>query len=391
MAHEHELRALVLAYLLPEGWRGAGDLLIRRFLGSQTQEVLVAASANGALVLVSVLLFPLKERLSAAYEEDARLCGRPFRELPLVVQGTQELKLLVLFVTAQLVVFRVGYAPEPWRKHAALVLSHGFLFFSFAVDFLSPVLQRHGLRYSQILRVLVARPILCFGFGALFALPQLGAGQLIEGHPEWGLWARVVLLFGATIAGIAGAVLAGTRLGARLLDRALAAPVPGRVARAVGWPVVLAVLGWHVYVFSAVGLALHHKSQILKCEYSVAWSSVELDLPSLGSLGDLFGNGRLEVGARLTVAIRNPTAFDVQLERNRLVLEHEGTVVATTRLSPLAVPAGQRVEERVGLTLALDPAAVRKGRALLSAAGWRVTLWLEVADGLEFPVYLAGG
>ncbi len=376
---EGDALALLGAYLLPEGWRAAGEWLVRHLLGGQAHAVLVNACASGALVAVSVLLFPLKEAVSASFEAARRLTTRPIDEPPLWVQATQELKLVVLYVTVQLVILRLGIGLEAWRRPVATALSYAFLFFSFAIDFIAPLLQRHGLRYSQILRTLARRPLFCLGFGAVFSAPQIAAGQVIAAHPGWSFASASALLFGATLVAMAAAVLAGTWVASRLLEDALAAPIPGRVARAVGWPLTLAVLAWHVYVLGAIGLAIHHKSQLLKCHYRTAWTSVRLEAPTLSDP---------TVGARITVEIENPTPFDVQLEQNRIELAKDGQPVATTRLDPMRVPAGARTEQVVRARLALHADALRLGRSLVGLQGWSLTLWLEVAPGVEVPVSL---
>ncbi len=86
--------------------------------------------------------------------------------------------------------------------------------------------------------------------------------------------------------------------------------------------------------------------------------------------------------------IHNPTGIDVEIEDNRIVVEHETDLVATGKLSPVRIPAGETVRHRAALTVAVSPLELRKGRALFEARQWRVVLYLMVADDLELPVYL---
>ena len=60
----------------------------------------------------------------------------------------------------------------------------------------------------------------------------------------------------------------------------------------------------------------------------------------------------------MTVTIKNPTEFDVALEKNRISIEHEETVVANTFLSPLKVPGGGTLEKRIDFKLSLLPQAL---------------------------------
>jgi hypothetical protein len=389
-SQQEQLCRALLGYVLPDRLVFAGELLLRYVVNSQAQAVLVNAFASGTLVVVAVLLFPVKEKLSAVFEQESGLTGQPVDEFPLWRQGLEELKLLILYAAAFAGIFWIGYAPGAGRKLAATVLSYGFLFFSFSVDFISPLLQRHRVSYAQALMVLLRHcPAVCLGFGALFATPALLAGLALKHNPGLSFTGGVALLFCANILGIVWAAVAGTWVAARLLPTAKqtrAAPAP---LRALVWLAMLAVLGWSGWVFTNLGAALHHKSQILKCRYSADWRSFRFDLPELGlrSAVTSLVAGTVPVGAHLTVRVQNPTDIDVALERNRIELRHEETLVARTKLAPMRVPAGQTVEQRLDFTMELNPRALLKGQALLSR-GWRITLLLEISPSFEFPVYL---
>jgi uncharacterized protein involved in cysteine biosynthesis len=389
VSQQEGLRRALLGYLLPERLVFAGDLLIGHLLRSQTQAVLVNAVASGTLVLVSVLLFPVKEKLSAVFETESDLTGAPFDEHPLWRQGFEELKLLVLYAAVFAGIFWIGYAPSAGRKLSATVLSYGFLFFSFSVDFISPLLQRHRVSYAQALIALLGRPLLCLGFGATFALPSILAGLVLKHSPGLSFLSSVVLLFGANLLGICWAAIAGTWVGAQLLPAARETRPAPLALRGLAWLGILALLGYSLFVFVNLGAALHQKSQILKCQYRADWSSFKLDLPKLSlrsAVGSLL-SGTIPVGARLTVQIHNPTPVDVTLEKNRIEILHRETLVARTRLAPLQVPAGETREERIAFTLEINPRAILKGRSLISR-DWRITLLLEIAPDLEFPIYL---
>lgn len=393
--HGLALRAALAGYLLPESYRFAGNLLVEHLVKSQARAVLVNAVASGALLLVSLLLFPLKERLSAAFERDAVLTGKEGHELPLWRQGFEELKLVLLYLTAQMLIFWVGYDPSPLRKDLATWASYGFLVFTFAVDFLSPLLQRHGVTYARLFVVLLKRPLAALLFGAFFASPTIVLALWVGRDASLPVTDGVLVLFGANVLAMSWAVVSGTRLAAALLPVAEATPVPPRALRLLALLAVLACFAWNATTFTQLGLALHHKSQILKCVYRPDWSSFALDLPKSGSgwvstalrAARALVSGNVELGAQLTVAIENPTPYDVVLEKNRLELAHAGTHVGSTQLSPVRLPAGQTVTQRLRLTLRLNPAVLAKGRELLRDA-WQLTLWLEIRPGFEFPLYL---
>lgn len=389
MAYQDDLLALLTRYLLPGSWRFAGELLVTHLLASQTREVLLNAIASGALVLVALFLFPIKEQVSLAYEEDRHLTQTPLREFPLWFQGLEELKLLLIYITAFMLIFWIGYAPDPARKHLATALSHLFLSFTFTVDFIAPLLQRHRLRYSQVIKTLLAHPLASLGFGVFFALPSIAVGLTLKRQPDLPLIEAVVLLFGVNILALLWAAVAGTYLGSRLLE-------PGLRRRRTAWPLRLAawlslalLLGSNCVVFFSLGRSIHHKSQLLKCRYSVDLSSIKLDLPELklrSALTTLL-SGSVSVGAQMDVEVANPTPFHVEVERNRIEIKHQQTLIASTSLQPMRIEAGQRVRSRLGFSTRLNHRSLLKGRELLTR-GWSVTLFLEIRPGLELPIYL---
>jgi hypothetical protein len=389
-AYKGDLVELVTRYLFPGDWRFAGHMLIERFIEAQDRTVLVNGAIAASLMVVQILLFPVKEQLSATFERQARppLTDEPQREFPLWFQAWEEVKLFLIFVAAQGSIFWIGYATDPARKQLATALSYLFLFASFGIDFLTPVLQRHQQRYSTMLKTLALHPVTVLGFGALFTLPPVLVGQLVARHSELAFSTAAGALFAANVVTIAWAAVAGTHVGAQLLPDARRTRRPAPITRLAAWALLLGVLGWNGYRFGAVGLALHHKSQILKCRYDLEWTSIRVDRPGVLGLASGLGRDEIEVGVSFDVTIENPTAFDVVIEENRLEATHLGTRVAESRLTPVTVPAGGKTSAAVRLPLRLHPSQLMKGRDLLRGGDWAITLWLEVADGFWFPIYI---
>ncbi len=388
VAWRHDLKRLLFDYLLPGGWHAPAEVLFDRFLAAQAREVLVNATLSGALLLVSAVLFPVKEKLSATFEREADLTSAPGRELPLWMQAWEEGKLVFLYATAQMSILWIGYPPDEDRRALASALSYVYLFGTYGIDFLAPLLQRHGLTYATVLRVLFARPVLTFGFGAVFALPPLLAARALVARPDVEPATLVGVVFAVHLVMLVWAVLAGTRVGAALLPEAQATRVPPWPVRGLVWSGAVGLFAVNAYLFGAVGLAVHHKSQVLKCEWNVDWRSFAFERPSLGGLAfDALVLGDVEVGVRFDVEVRNPTPFDLVFEDNRLELSHDGAPVMTTRLSPMAVRAGATLRQPVGTRLRLKTDAIAKGMELLEDR-WAATLFVQVAPGVEFPVYL---
>ena len=381
IANEAQLRRLLLSYVLPETWLSTGDLLLTTFFDRQAKVVLVNAVVSGTLVLLAIVLFPIKERASLAFERQAALTSSPIDELPLWQQGTEEAKLLLIFITAQMTIFWIGYAPDPTRKQLASLLSFVFLYFSYSVDFISPLLQRHRLRYSRIIHTLMRKPLVTLGFGAIFSAPPVIGGLYAAQNPDLSLSTQVYLTLGINLLAIGWAVIGGTWMGAKVLPAAQSlAPVRSWV-RIFCWVILIGTFCANSYVFGSVARSMHHKSQILKCEYDLVPGTWSFDRLRLGQIT----SGR--VGLEFDLRIHNPTSFDVDIENSRLEVRHGAILVAKTRLSPLAVEAGATRVETVDLDIELHSDLLTQWRSLLKDR-WTLTLFVRVADRFDFPIYL---
>lgn len=385
--HQHVLD-LVLDYVLPEEWQFASKLLIRQFFAQQEQAVITNAAIVASLMVVQITLFPVKEMVSLALEQDAKLVGEPVAEHPLWFQMWEEIKLFLFMIAAQGTIFWIGYSTDPGRALLATVLSYTVLFASVALDFMSPVLQRHQLRYSSILKSLLSHPILTFGFGAVFALPAIIAARIAVDHPTWSFTTQLCVSFGAQVVGIALAAIGGTVAGAPLIPDARTRRRSPPVARVLTWVALLGLLGWNSYRFIAVGRSLHHKSQILKCEYTVDWGSFRAEAPGALELAQALRKNAITVGVGFDVTIHNPTSVLVEIEDNTFEVRQEAQLVAETRLPRLRVAPGATEKVAIELPLTIKPSQVLRIRELITTEGWSMTLFVRVADNFTFPIYV---
>jgi hypothetical protein len=345
--------------------------------------VLVNAIVSGTLVAISVLLFPLKERVSATFEVEGRLTNEAIEEFPLWFQAIEELKLVLVYAAAQGTIIFIGYHPDPIRKGVATALSFLFLFATFSLDFISPLLQRHQLRYSRILKALALRPLLLFGWGGLVAVPAVLGNLYVAKSETLSFDAGILIGFSANLVSIVLAVIAGTWVASKLLLPTRAHNRPSIAARLLAWLLLVALLAANGYVYGNLGQSLHHKSQILKCHYKIVPDTFAFSWPKWGSLL----SGKVTVGVAFDLEIENPTAFDLELEKSRLEVRHEKALVAMSKLAPLRVPSKQTAKQRIDLKVQLAPTVLRKGRKLLEDH-WSVTLFVQVTEHLEFPIYL---
>ena len=178
---------LAMGWLFPESWHFVLETLGQLFLHSASQQLLVSFALGLSLLVVTITLFPLKEHLSHSFESENELTEDDVDPLPLKAEAWEESKLLLLYTTLFMSVFWVGYSDEPWRRHLAFGLSNLVLALTFAVDFISPTLFRHGMRYTTVFKTLLRFPVATLSFGALFALPPVLAGVAM-GHVAPDRW-----------------------------------------------------------------------------------------------------------------------------------------------------------------------------------------------------------
>lgn len=386
--HQDDLLAAAMDFLLPEGWHVASKLLVDNFFAAQEQAVITNAAIVASLLVVQITLFPLKEHVSLVVEQENALVPDPVDEHPLWFQAWEEIKLFVAMLAAQGTIFWIGYSQDPTRRVLATVLSFAVLFVSVGIDFLSPILQRHKLRYSVILKSLFAHPFLLLLFGALFSLPAIVAGTLAANHPTWTFSTQLAVVFGAQVIGIALAAVGGTIAGAPLVADAQARRRSRTLVRVLAWAALVGLVAWNAQRFYVVGRSLHHKTQVLKCSYRVDWKSFHGDLPGKAELLAAAKTGEVTVSGGFTVTITNPTSVDVDIEDNRLELRNRDKLVARTSLPRVHVPAGGSATAPVTFPLTISVGQVFRIRELITTSGWSLTLYLRVAEGFEFPVYI---
>ncbi len=388
IANHEQVLDLLLRYVMPEDWKFASKLLIQQFFAQQQQAVITNAAIVASLMVVQLTLFPVKEMVSLALEQDAKLVGEPVAEHPLLFQMWEEIKLFLFLLVMQGTIFWIGYSSDPGRAVLATTLSYTVLFASVAADFLSPVLQRHELRYSSILKSMLSHPVLTFGFGAVFALPAIIAARISVDHPTWSFTTQLCVSFGAQVVGIALAAIGGTVAGAPLIADARTRKRSHPATRVLTWVVLLGLLGWNGYRFVAVGRSLHHKSQILKCEYTVDWGSFRATTPSALEIASALRKNSITIGIGFDVTIHNPTPTLVEIEDNTFEVRQATQLVAETRLPPLRVAPGATEKVAIELPLTIKPSQVLRIRELITTEGWSMTLFVRVADNFTFPIYV---
>ena len=382
--NQDAIQKALMSYLLPQSWHYLSAKLLDFFFESQTKIVVASMIINGSMVLASLLLFPLKEYCSARFEQDRAYNNGHASEFPLWLQALEESKLLFLYLTAQSIIFAIGYYPYAWCSWLSNSLSIIFLCFSFSLDLISPTLQRHRIRYSSILKLLMSKPLISFLFGGFFALPLLSVGNWVFLNSHGSLAEIATWLFLINILILALAIPAGTHVASTLLHEAKRQTPPSRLVKGWSYSVLTALLvvsgGFH----SLVALSMHHKSQILKCDYDLDWNSLDADLPGFAA----FFRGEKAATLTFDLIIHNPTPFNLEVEDSTLSLWQYDQLISRTHISHFAVSSGASVIQSMKFSMELN--AQRLSGIDRLTEGWQAQLEFELLPGIPFQIQLLG-
>jgi hypothetical protein len=373
-----ELLARALAAVLSPRWVPVARALIEGLWAQRLDAIVINAALAIALFLISTLLLPLRERISVAFEQEARLVDEPGHPTQLVHVALDVLISVLILFSAQVCIFAIGYTRDPGRRALATVLSYAFLFASCAMDLVPPLLLRHGLRTSAALAALGRAPLASAGFGLVFAAPALLGAWLAAGAtPE----RRLVVMVAATVLGVLWGTLGGTALAARLYTAMRGLPPPSARTRALAWIALLALSSACGWVTVLTARALEHKVQLFACRFHVDRSSLAVEAPRLGALL----HGRVATTVRATIEIENPTPRDVVFEPTRFEITREGTLVARAELGAGRIAAGQTSRYPIEAPIEL---AARELQHATNARQWEITAYVLVAPGMEVPIFL---
>ena len=383
LENQQPIKQAILDHFFPQSWHELSEQLADFLFESQTKTVIGNMILGASLVLASMFLFPIKEKYSAAFEQDGRYQNGPVKEFPLWLQAWEETKLFIFYLTAQSVILWVGYYPYSWTKGLSIFLSYLFLFFTFGVDFIAPTLQRHKTRYSLMLKVLLKKPLLVLSFGLFFSLPVVLISRYIFTIETLTLVEITGILFIINIIFLTLAVPAGTRVASMLMPEVKRTLPPKKQTKFKAYSILFVTLVVTLFLHGRLIASLHHKSQILKANYSVDWSSFDYKLPSFSQ----FFNGKALSNLSFDVIIENPTEFDIIIEQSQIFVEKKEKAIATIDLSGFEIPSGESRKVKMKFDSTSDISQINNLNELME--GWRVDLEFELWPGIPFILNIA--
>jgi hypothetical protein len=387
--NQDEIVQALLSLLLPESWHFTALALIKTTFAAQSRALLVNMAVAAGLVIVSITLFPVKERLSEVFERDANLLDEEPASLPLWVEAVEELKWLLIYLTFAAALFWLGYYPGEWRDSAALIGSYGLLFLTFTVDFISPTLFRHGQRYGEVFRLIARHPLKTISFGVTFAAAPILASKLfLHGGLElivgWPIWVPIVVVLAVEVVAIVWACVGGTLFASQYLGEVRGYPPLHWLSSVAGWCTTGLVFFSLSSLFGGVAVSLYDHSRLLRCEASVDWRSVRPIIPSMGSLL----TGEVETGVEFNVDIHNPTDGHVTFDRGRIVLLHNDVAIGESELPRIELTEGESQARKVEIEIVVELLDLLRAEELLGLDGWSAVVYLQLDDGSEFPIFL---
>ncbi len=382
--HQDSMKQLLLDYLFPQAWQSISESLINFLFESQAKVVIANAILSGSLVAASVFLFPVKEKYSAVFEQEQGYPNGEPHEFPLWLQGWEETRLFLFYLTAQMIIVWIGYYPYQWANVTSIVLSYLFLFYTFGLDLISPTLQRHRIRYSQINKLLTKNILTTLSFGLLYSLPALLLSQWIMTMENLNLLEVSIILFVINLLFIAIAIPAGTLLATRLLPELKSMTPVASTSKILGYGLGLTLLVGGLILHTRLLQSMHHKSQILKADYRVNWDSFHFEYSDIGNLlnGQSFGTMSLDM------EISNPTEFDIAFENSQIKISKDEKIISDIAMKGFAVPAGNSRP----ITLSFDAISDFSQLTELPnlTQGWRIELYIELYPGIPFIVRIVG-
>jgi hypothetical protein len=267
----------LMVKLVPEVWRSTADDLIHRLFRDELRSFLVTSGFGLGIIVIGMTLFPIKEKLSATYEEEhfPELEKQP--QPVLWQQGLEEVKLAVLYLLLQGMSFYLALQGHPQLARLGAGLSVAYLVAAMALDHCSPFFQRRDRKIHGIIWILLRRAPF---ETALIGLICIGPVLLLEKSLPSSLTptAAISILVFTEVLGMALATLAGCHLGARILKRRpdLAKNRPPILWTLFYRSVVLTLAGWLGVFFSwwANGAITH--AHFMQCRYRPLWKEAEV-------------------------------------------------------------------------------------------------------------------
>ena len=181
---------------------------------------------------------------------------------------------------------------------------------------------------------------------------------------------------------LALAVPIGTRVASSLLKRKALLIAPSKRSMSWGYTAMLSLLLITVFLHTRLLISLHHKSQLLKANYNIDWSSIDYQLPSFSE----FSNGKSFSHLSFYVEIENSTEYQIRIEESELYVEKNQINMAVIEISGFELSPQEIRRIKIQLDSNSDLSQLGTLNNLLD--GWRIDMSLQVWPGIPLIVNL---
>lgn len=325
-----KLEAWLMVKLVPEVWRSTVDDIIHRLFREELKAFLVTTGFGLGIVIIGMTLFPLKEKLSATYEEERfpELEKQP--QPPLWRQGLEEVKLASLYVLLQGMSLYLAVQGHSALAALGAALSIGYLVAAMALDHCSPFFQRRDRRIHGIIWILMRNaPFRTALIGFLCIGPVIVLERQLP--PALDPTRAIAILVFTEVLGMAFATLLGCHLGAALLKQNpdLAASPPPLPWTLFYRTMVLTLTIWLSLFFGWWTYGAYTHYHFMKCKYRPLFKETEFRLRDTAVL------------ITLPVQVHNRSNGTIDPTELNIEVQGQGILEGGVTLRGPQIPAGE--------------------------------------------------
>ena len=364
----------LMAKLVPEVWRSTADDLLHRLFRDELRSFLVTSGFGLGIVVIGMTLFPLKEKLSATYEEERFPEFEKLPQPPLWRQGLEEVKLASLYLLLQGMSFYLAMQGHTTLATLGASLSVGYLVGAMALDHCAPFFQRRNRKIHGILWIFLRHAPFRI---TLIGLICVGPVLLLEKSLPSSLTPAIAisLLVLTEVLGMACATLLGCHLGAALLKKnpELVTNPPPKAWTLSYRTVVVVLTVWLTIFFGWwVNGALTH-ARFMKCRYRPLWNEAEVRFRETTML------------VALPVEVRNRSEGTIDPTELKIEVLGKGVVDGEVSLKGPLIRGGETIKMTLGFAVSITVQEVQDLPGLLES---EYSAHLRLEPPLSQPVLL---
>ena len=342
-----KLESWLMSKLVPEVWHSTVDDFLHRLFRDELRAFFVTTGFGLGIIIIGLTLFPLKEKLSATYEEEQFPELEKHPQPALWKQGLEEVKLAILYLLLQGFSLFLTLQGHPLLSTLGTVLSLAYLVGAMTLDHCSYFFHRRDRKIHGIIWILLRyAPLRSFLIGLLCIGPVLLLERLLPSALAPPV--AISLLVFTEVLGMACATLLGCHLGATLLrDQPDLAKKPPPLRWTLSYRTLVTILAlWMAAFFGWWSHRAYTHYGFMQCRYRLLWQDTGFKLRETRVLISV----PIEVSNRSSARI-DPTELKIEFKG-------EGTLDGTAVIQGPLIPAGETATLILNFEAALTESAL---------------------------------